>query len=183
MVPKKQPEIKYTEKTFNEWIDGNAGRLKERVSLHCNFDEDAFQDAYLAIVTADEHESTSNYEANFIKAYRRFSNRNIGDGFTLCHPDELFFSMLPAEETDLEDNEADIIQNTIDRIRRHIQATYSKFDVKVFELKLAGCSFRDISATLGIGTLAINNIVKRISTETRIWLSNKSSKKKSYEAR
>ncbi len=156
--------------TFNAWISDNATKLKERLSLYSRIDEDAFQDAYLTLATTCEKDCATDYENAFLKAYRKLSGKNLSETYTTCHPDELFFTLIPAEETVPEDKpeRADTTQRLISRIRKHIRDSFPKTDVSAFEMKITGYSCRDISETLGIGTTAINNATNRIITQTRL---------------
>ncbi len=157
--------------TFNVWICENAIRMKALLSLCRCIDEDAFQDAYLTLAeTFNPKNDTADYETAFLKAYRKFSGRNLIETYTICHPDELFFTLIPAEETDPEETEkdADKAQRFINRIRKHIRDTFPTTDVMAFEMKITGYSCRDISDTLGIGTTAINNAMERIIAQTRL---------------
>lgn len=157
--------------TFNAWICENAAKLKERLSLYSNIDEDAFQDAYLTLATTfSPKNDTADYETAFLKAYRKFSGKNISETYTTCHPDELFFTLIPAEETvpDEKEEDADKAQRFFHRIRKHIRDTFPTTDVMAFEMKITGYSCRDISDTLGIGTTAINNATERIIAQTRL---------------
>lgn len=157
--------------TFNAWICENAAKLKERLSLYSNIDEDAFQDAYLTLATTfDPKNDAEDYENAFLKAYRKFSGKNISETYTTCHPDELFFTLIPAEEITSEEKpeDADKAQRFIQRIRKHIRDTFPTTDVLAFEMKITGYSCRDISDTLGIGTTTINNATERIIAKTRL---------------
>ena len=157
--------------SFNEWIINNAALLKHRLSLYTALDEDAFQDAYLTLATTeDEQQNEAGYEVAFMKAYRRFSGKNISETYSTCHPDELFFSLLPSDETEPMEEKQD--EPTTDRIaakmQRFIRATFPRRDVRILELRLLGFSCRDITDTFGIGTTAINNTTNRIITQTRL---------------
>lgn len=156
---------------FNVWICENASALKQKLSLYTTFDEDAFQDAYLTLATAAEtEEDHAEYEVAFMKAYRKFSGKNLSETYATAHPDELFFTLIPTEDTDPEDKPEDRTPSRwlISRIRKHIRDTFPKTDVMTFEMKMAGYSCRDISDTIGIGTTAINNATNGIITQTRL---------------
>ena len=69
--------------SLNEWICKNASALKQKLSLYTAFDEDAFQDAYLTLATTAETEDDhAGYEVAFIKAYRKFSGKNLSETFS-----------------------------------------------------------------------------------------------------
>lgn len=157
--------------SFNEWISNNAVMLKHRLSLYTALDEDAFQDAYLTLATTEEaQQNEAGYEVAFMKAYRIFSGKNLSETYATCHPDDLFFSLLPSDEAEPMEEKPD--EPPTDRIavkmQRFIRATFPRRDVRILELRLLGFSCRDISDTLGIGTTAINNAMERITTQTRL---------------
>lgn len=156
---------------FNVWICENAAKLRERLNIFNNIDEDAFQDAYLSLAaTCDTPDSGAAFEKAFLTAYRKFSGKNHSETYTTAHPDDLFFTLIPTEDTDPEDKPEDRTPSRwlISRIRKHIRDTFPKTDVMAFEMKMAGYSCRDISDTIGIGTTAINNATNRIITQTRL---------------
>lgn len=157
--------------TVNAWISDNAAKLKQRLNIYNNFDEDAFQDAYLTLLQEyTTLESGNTLEIAFLKAYRRLSNRNIGEVFTLSHPDELFFTLLTSDETDPMEKpeETEDRAPLAKRVQRHIRASFPRKDVMAFEMKIKGFSCRDITDAIGIGTTAINNATERIITQTRL---------------
>lgn len=158
-----------TSLTFSGWLIDNAARLKERLSLQGILDEDAFQDAYIAIVTSVEQESTSDYEKTFLKAYRQLYKRNMGESFTTSHPDELFFNMLSSDEAEPMEETEDAADTAplANRLISHIRKSFPPKDVMAFEMKMKGLSLRDISDALGIGTTAARNAIERITEMTR----------------
>lgn len=159
-------------KNVDKWIELHYVAIRNILMSKGHIDEDAFQDAYLTLATAsDPKNDATDYENAFLKAYRRFSGKNISETYTTCHPDELFFTLIPAaEEGDPEEKQedADKVQRFISRIRKHISDTFPKTEVMALEMKMTGYSCRDISDTLGIGTTAINNATERIITHTRL---------------
>ena len=162
--------------TVNVWISDNAVRLKMRLNINNNLDEDAFQDAYLTIVQeCPTPTSGKTLEAAFLKAYRRLFNRHIGESFIVSHPDELFFTLLPSDESEPMEDPEDTKDYgpLVKRVQRHIRASFPRKDVMAFEMKIKGFSCRDITDALGIGTLAINSASKRIITQTRQRFSKK----------
>lgn len=156
--------------TVNAWISDNAAKLRHRLTIYCSLDEDAFQEAYLTLAMAFRApESARILEAAFLKAYRQLANRNIGESFTMSHPDELFFTLLPSDDTEPmeEPEETKDIASLARRVRRHIRASFPRIEVMVFEMRIKGFSCRDITDTMGIGTAAINNITEQIIIKAR----------------
>lgn len=120
--------------------------------------------------TEDAHHDTAGYETAFTKAYRKFSGKNLSEAYTTCHPDELFFSLLPSDEAEPMEDMPD--ESSTDRIaakmQRFIRATFPRRDVRILELRLLGFSCRDIADSFGIGATAINSATDRIITQTRL---------------
>lgn len=157
--------------TANTWIRINAAKLRQRLNIYGNLDEDAFQDAYLTLVKECPNPATyRTLETAFLKAYRRLFSRAISEAFTLSHPDELFFTLLPSDDTEPMEKPDETKDRTpiAKRVQRHIRASFPRKDVMAFEMKIKGFSCRDISDTLGIGTAAINNATERIIKQTRL---------------
>lgn len=156
--------------SLNEWICRNAATLKNKLCLYKTLDEDAFQDAYLALASAPEtEEDHAGYEVAFMKAYRKFSGKHLSETFAAWHPDELFFSLLPSGDGEpMEDTPEEPRTDRIAaKIRQHIRATFPRRDVRIFELRLIGFSNRDVADAFGIGPAAIKNMTERIITQTR----------------
>lgn len=157
--------------TVNTWISDNAAMLRQRLSVYNDLNEDAFQDAYLTLVKEYPAPGSVNIlEAAFLKAYRRHSNKSIGEAYTLSHPDELFFTLLPSDETEPMADLETTKDNTslASRVQHYIRVTFSRKDVMAFELKINGYACRDITDILGIGTTAIKNVTERIISQTRL---------------
>lgn len=157
--------------TFNTWISENAENMKQRLSQNFPVDADAFQDAYLSLASDFfEPESSATFEKAFIELYRRIANRYSREIFETSHPEELFFTLLPSEETAPMEQPEEIQDRTpiAKKVQKHIRAAFPQRDVLAFEMRLKGFSFRDIADTLGIGTTAINNATDRIITQTRL---------------
>lgn len=153
--------------SFNEWIRHNGAAVRRRISLRGTLDEDAFQDAYLCMATAPETEVGC--EADFMRIYRRHVAKNLGEAFSTCHPDELFFLLLPSRDAEpMEDApEEDAAGYTAAIIRKFIRATFPRRDVRMLELRLFGFPYRDIADAFGIRPSAINGIINSIITRTR----------------
>lgn len=164
--------------SFNSWMSLNAARLKERLSLGAGFDEDAFQDAYLTLAESSRGVDSPDYEHSFLRAYRSLSRRNFRETFRTCHPDELFFRLLAAEQEDEDeqpDAEASLSEGTetfARQVRKHIRDAFPRPQAAAFEMRLAGYSCRDISDVLGIGSSAINSATEHIIAQTRLRFSN-----------
>ena len=163
--------MRTTPTSVNAWISDNAARLRQRLNLYNTLDEDAFQDAYLTLVQEyRKPETGSTLENAFLRAYRRISNENLAGAFTTIHPDELFFTLLPSDETEPMEQADEPKDHAplVKRIERHIRSAFPRRDVMAFEMRMKGYSCRDITDAIGIGTTAINNATERIITQTRL---------------
>lgn len=81
---------------FDKWFVMNYSRLKEKIGLGSIFDADAFHDAYLTLATSKDLPSVAeDYSKIFLTTYRKVSRRALNECYTICHPDELFFTLLP----------------------------------------------------------------------------------------
>ena len=157
--------------TINKWISENADSIKQRIGIYCPVDDDAFQDAYLSLVTEyPEPETSATLENAFMKIYRRLSNAHRREVFETSHPDELFFTFLPSEETAPMEQPEEPQDRThiVRKVQKHIRAAFPQRDVIAFEMRMKGFSLRDITDTLGIGSTAINNATDRIIKHTRL---------------
>lgn len=135
-----------------------------------SLDEDAFQDAYLTLaITHDTMEQGAVFEKAFIAAYKKFSGKRICESFTTCHPDELFFSLLPADisEEDAEDTKSLNFESVAKAIKAHIRTNFSKVEVAVLEMRLKGMSVRNTADALGLSRFSIDSTTQRIIAQTR----------------
>lgn len=75
---------------FDDWFVMNYARLKESIGLMSVFDDDAFHEAYLTIVTSKSLPATaSGYRKIFLTTYRQISRHNLNESYTISHPDDL----------------------------------------------------------------------------------------------
>lgn len=159
-----------TATSFNEWVEGNAERLRQRLSLYTMIDEDAFQDAYLSLATTSKRkQEASFFERTFVEIYRQLVRKNLNESYSTAHPDELFFSLIPADEAghETEPDAPRASKNLIMTIQKHIRSTFSQREVTAWNMRLEGHSYRDITDVVDMGTTAINNTLRRIANETR----------------
>lgn len=156
--------------TFNTWISENALRLKQILSMAAPLDEDAFQDAYLTLAGKNRRRDVGAvFERAFVDAYRKFSRLALQETYTTSHPDDLFFTLLStAEETEATDPEAERMAESLAKaIKSHIQATYSRAEVAIWEMRMLGNSIRDIADTLGLSRDTADKTIQRITEQTR----------------
>lgn len=156
--------------TFNTWINENALRLKQNLSVANPLDEDAFQDAYLSLAKENRKQDIgSTFEKAFVGAYRKFSRLALRETYTTSHPDDLFFTLL-AEPQDIEgaDTDTERMRDSLAKaIKSHIQASYSRAEVAIWEMRMLGNSIRDIADTLGLSRATTDKTIQRIAEQTR----------------
>lgn len=156
--------------TFNTWISENALRLRQNLSVAAPLDEDAFQDAYLTLDGKNRRrDNGATFERAFVGAYRRASRQALRETYTTSHPDDIFFTLLStAEETEATDPETERMTESLAKaIKSHIQATYSRAEVAVWEMRMLGNSIRDIADTLGLSRATTDKTIQRITEQTR----------------
>lgn len=137
--------------SFNAWIGANALRLMQILSISAPLDEDAFQDAYLSLATSClTPEAESVFEKAFVMAYRKLSRESTSEDFSTCHPDDLFFTLLPAGEAPEDGAEKYVPKKLIEAIKRYIRHAFPHGEVVAWEMSLAGASLRDISDATGL---------------------------------
>ena len=82
--------------TFESWCEKNYYKLRERLSLQGLFDEDAYQDAYLSILSrVRKGEQILCYDKHITNAYQAYRKKHLNEGFVYVRPDELLFTLLP----------------------------------------------------------------------------------------
>ena len=148
---------------IDAWITPRYGQLKQRVMMTCYFDEDVFQDAYLAL--RETGIAPCDLEAAFIKIYRALLSRDFGQEMRFTHPDPLFFTLLRMDEEQADEaTEGGIEGEQIDNLCRSM---LSSEDYTLYSLRYkVGLALREIAAYTGRSTRTImqklNNIVARI---------------------
>lgn len=157
--------------SVNAWISNNASKLRQRLNLYNTLDEDAFQDAYLTLVQEYKRPETgSTLENAFLKAYRRISNKSLGEAFTTSHPDELFFSLLAsdsAEPMNIPEEEPDRAALT-HAILKYIRAAFTPTQASMWDMRQLGCSLRDTANALDITEREVKRTINLITARLRI---------------
>lgn len=148
---------------IDAWITPRYGQLKQRVMMTCYFDEDGFQDAYLAL--RETGTAPCDLETAFIKLYRSLLSRDFGQQMRYTHPDPLFFTMLRMEEEQPEEAAEVVIEG--EQVDNLCRTMLSGEDYTLYSLRYkVGLALREIAAYTGRSTRTImqklNNIVARI---------------------
>lgn len=156
--------------SFNAWISKNAARLMQILSIGSPLDEDAFQDAYLCLVsTCRTQDKGEAIEKAFVAAYCKFTRKAVVENYTTARPEEFVFTLLQtAPEPGIPDQQReDRMESLAMAIKAHIRATYSRNEVAIWEMRMGGTSIRDIADALGISRTAANKAMRRIAERTR----------------
>ena len=81
--------------TFESWCAKNYYKLRERLSLQGLFDEDAYQDAYLSILSrVRKGEQILCYDKHITNAYQAYRKKHNSEGIVYVRPDELLFTLM-----------------------------------------------------------------------------------------
>lgn len=151
---------------IDAWIASCYEALKQRVMMTCYFDEDVFQDTYLAL--RETGAQGGDFEGQFIKLYRALLSRDYSEDMRYCTPDPLFFDMLTeAPEAEEQETEQPDPLKQAQRVERTCKAILDDEDYRLFSLRWKiGLTFREIAIYTGRTAQVImrrlNNIVKRI---------------------
>lgn len=162
-MPKRNNKEKMA---FDDWFVMNYARLKESIGLMSVFDDDAFHEAYLTIVTSKSlSPASSDFRKLFLSTYRQISRHNLNESYTVCHPDELFFTLLPdtVEEEEPEKDHASLAKTICSFIRN----TFSMVQLSVWEMRMQGYSIRDTADCLNLKECQVKEYESIVSCQTR----------------
>lgn len=154
------------------WIASCYDRLRQRVMMTCYFDEDVFQDAYLAL--RDTGAQAARIEAEFIKLYRTLLSRDFSGQMRYTHPDPLFFTLLSSDSDTQEDSpedEPDPLRQAhkVDSVCR---ALLSAEDYTLYNLRYKiGLTLREIAAYTGRTAKTILSKLNDITARIRAFFS------------
>lgn len=162
-MPKRN--ISKEKSAFDKWFIENYSRLKESVSLMRLFDEDAFHEAYLVVISSKELKSgLSDYRKVFLTTYKTISRRSINECYTICHPDELFFTLLP--DTEVEEAPQRDFSGLARTIRSFIHNTFSATQEAIWQMRLQGYSLQDTADSFGMSRQQVVDNVNTIASRT-----------------
>ena len=153
---------------FDAWVSRRHDYLRQRIMLICAFDEDAFQEAYLATrASLQPDESDSLFYPHFVAAYRRQVRKHFADGYKYFHPDDLYFAFLHSEEP-ADAMALDAVkqqrEDKVKAIRKFASRAFSREDLQLFTLYfLNGFTYREISLATG---RCINKVMERVHATT-----------------
>lgn len=162
-MPKRNNKDKMA---FDDWFVMNYARLKESIGLKSVFDEDAFHEAYITIVTSKSlSAASSDYRKMFLTTYRQISRRSLNEAYTVCHPDELFFTLLP-DTVEEEEPEKDL-SRLAKSICSFIRNTFSMVQLTVWEMRMQGYSIRDTADSLNLKKRQVKEYENMVLCQTR----------------
>ena len=150
-------------KEFNGWFNHSYARLKERLSIYGNIDEDAFHDAYLAVRKQVMFASggIDELESYFFGCYRRILQSGARDESRYDSPGDEYFARLGETDCAEETEEREEMLTGCDRLVRDIQKFlrrhFSYEDYRIFMLRFyeTGSSFRTIARHMGEKTSVV----------------------------
>jgi DNA-directed RNA polymerase specialized sigma24 family protein len=160
--PKRNAPVKVA---FDDWFSRNYQALKNSMKAQSEFNEDAFHDAYLYVISSKAIQPQSEeFRREFIIAYNALSKKHFSDSFVLCHPDEIFFALLPDSSND-EIPAADYTQAKT--ISSFIHATFSDLQETIFQMRVKGVSIRNTADALGLNTTQVKDIYQSVQSKTQ----------------
>lgn len=150
---------------FDKWFVMNYSRLKEKIGLVSIFDADAFHDTYLTLATSKDLPSVAeDYSKIFLTTYRKVSRRALNECYTICHPDELFFTLLPDIEEEKEEKD---LTSLVKNIGKFILNTFTSTQQTVFQMRLQGFSIRDTADSLNLNDRQVRENMDDVICRTR----------------
>lgn len=162
-MPKRN--ISKEKSAFDKWFIENYSRLKESVSLMSLFDEDAFHEAYLVVISSKELKSgISDYRKVFLTTYKAISRRSINECYTICHPDELFFTLLP--DSEVEEAPQRDFYGLARTISSFIHNTFTATQEAIWKMRLQGYSLQDTADSFGMSRQQVVDNVNTIASRT-----------------
>lgn len=162
--------------TFESWCAKNYYKLRERLSLQGLFDEDAYQDAYLSILSrVRKGEQILCYDKHITNAYQAYRKKHISEGFVYVRPDELLFTLLPDNAPlPMEKSEGKpYYVQMVKEIKSYVKHNYSPTLVLAWETRRINLmSYVDISAFTGIAEKKVKHSIISIDADIREHFAN-----------
>lgn len=123
---------------FDAWIAKQHSSLRQRLMTTCVFDEDAFQETYIAMRETLTPDTTGDFETLFIKLYRQMLACEFRREYRYAHPDPLFFLYLRTEPLEADGEQAAQEQReevTAKAVDDFVRFNFSAGDYLIFHLK------------------------------------------------
>ena len=156
---------------FDAWVSRQYGKLRQRLMVTCIFDDDAFQETYLAMREIVDGQRDKDFPAMFMKLYRQMLSREYRSENRYLHPDPLFFEYLRTEPVVFFDEPADgedtqeATERTAKNIKRLCKATLNADDYQIFYLHfICLFTFKEMRAYTGKSFSTLNRRLKFIKS-------------------
>lgn len=154
---------------IDAWIASCYNNLKQRVMMTNYFDEDVFQDTYLAL--REIGVKSVNKESEFIRLYRTLLTRDFRLDMRYSHPDPVFFNLLSEEADTGAENKPDPIQQA-QQVDRTCKAILNDEDYNLYKLRYKiGLTLREIALYTGRAATAIYNRLTQIIQRIKAYYS------------
>lgn len=156
-----------TSDRIDTWIAKRYDALRQRVMDSCFFNEDVFQDTYLAL--RDLGAETGKEEAEFIRLYKVMLSRNCHDEWRNVNPDPLFFDLLSEDVPEPVVEASDPLAQA-QQVERIGKAILNEEDYTLFRLRFkVGLTLHEIAAYIGRKATAVFNKLKQIAERIRAY--------------
>lgn len=150
----------------DDWFAKNYQTLKDSVSMASAFDEDAFHEAYLILISkSDIQPIMAEFRSLFLKTHKAITKRQFNESYLLYHPDELFFTLLP--DTLNEEEPTPDYGKLAKTIATYIQCTFSELQRSVWNMRLQGYSIVNTADALGIKTSQVTEVFQSVKSKTQ----------------
>lgn len=156
---------------FDAWITRQHDRLKQRIISNSTLDEDAFQEAYLAVrevVRPEDSERT--FEGLFMKAYKNTLAHEYSQESRYAHPDPLFFIFLRTEDTETREKQEQYRRGevTAKQVDDYVKYHFVIGDYMIFRLKFFdGMSWQGLIDYTGHSSATIARKINGIKEQVK----------------
>lgn len=156
---------------FNNWIVCNYSKIRERLSLQGNLDDDNLQDAYLLTFGARGDVAYSDYLRLFLRNYRNERKKTVAHSFLYVYPDPLFFEFLHEDEAQEEERRQKTLPS-LNCVMRYVKATNNADDVQIFSYyMLQGLPYSTIADYTGCSRTAVRKKIDVIKQDIQHYFS------------
>lgn len=155
---------------FENWFSACYYQIKNKLNRYVQLNEDAFHDTYLVIRISLMFENADiiDFEAYFIKCYKRVYLNEIRSERRYYHPEEIFFMMLSDVEIESIETSSEP-EKLANDILKYVKRAFSESDYKLFVLKnfKTDCSYKDLSDYTGFSSSSISRRINFINNVLR----------------
>lgn len=162
-MPKRNKAVRVA---FDDWFVRNYQTLKNRISTSSELDEDAFHEAYLAVVTSkNKCEDITELRNTFLIAYSEHTKKHIHESYVVCHPDVLFFTLLP--DTPEDETPKTNFSSLAIKVSKFIQATFTEMQIAIWQMRIQGISIVNTADSLGLKPVEVRQEYNQVLTRTQ----------------